>query len=473
MEEDETETTPLSTPIKLIKKNAPPQTPTSSSSLLEKQHPEEPFTTATNKTNDANVPNSNVTLNTIITEYLTNQHSLCKNPMSTCPQFDLFEPHKCPDPRPNRSSMGMSVNVAARFFKRHQGFNSYRHDRRFVHSNFHVARSLKLSDADTSFTVCDFTPDASSLMIGTHGGEIKVFHINDSTEDFSANCADSYISNIKCSRDGSMVLTTNTWQKPLSVLWKIDNKQFISKMNFDDEEYAEFSKLVQDKVLGTLNEKATIYDINTSQVIRSLVPTIMNQYSKNRATFCPTDELILSDGVLWDVRTAQQIHKFDKLNNSVSGVFHPNGLEVVSNTEVWDLRTFHLLRTIPALDQCQVKFSPLNVMYAFSFQAETMEEDHAYESSFRVLDSYDYSSISTIDVRKSIYDLAINSNGCQIALVENQGGYDSGSESVVRVYTVGRKRDPEDDPEEEEDEEMGSDEDEGMDDSMSENGENG
>lgn len=31
-----------------------------------------------------------VTLDSIITEYLTNQHALCKNPMVTCPQFNLF-----------------------------------------------------------------------------------------------------------------------------------------------------------------------------------------------------------------------------------------------------------------------------------------------------------------------------------------------------------------------------------------------
>lgn len=466
------------TPIKLIKK-APPsatQTPsTSSVPTLEKQLTSDIFLTATTpatlQKNPA-IPKANVTLNTIITEYLTNQHSLCKNPMSTCPQFDLFKPHKCPDPRPNRNVIGMSVNVAARFFKRHQGFNSVRLDRRFVHSQFHVARILKIPDLDLCFTTCDFTPDASSLMIGTHNGEVRVFHINDSTEDFSASCSDSYINNIKCSRNGRMVLTSSTWHTPLSVLWSVDNKQFVSKMNFDDDEYVEFSNLEQDKVLGTKGEKATVYDINTGQSIRSLNPTIFNQYNKNRATFCPTDELVLSDGVLWDFRSSQQIHKFDKLNNTLSGVFHPNGLEVVSNTEVWDLRTFHLLRTIPTLDQCQVKFSPQNVMYAFSIQTETMDDERVYDSSFKVLDSYDYSSISTTDVRKSIYDLSVNSNGCQIALCENQGGYESVSESVVRVYTVGRKRDAEDDPEEE-DEEMGSDEDDGELDSISDNDDNG
>lgn len=31
-----------------------------------------------------------VTLTSIITQYLTNQHALCKNPMAICPQFNIF-----------------------------------------------------------------------------------------------------------------------------------------------------------------------------------------------------------------------------------------------------------------------------------------------------------------------------------------------------------------------------------------------
>lgn len=68
----------------------------------------------------------------------------------------------------------------------------------------------------------------------------------------------------------------------------------------------------------------------------------------------------------------------------------------MSNTEVWDLRTFHLLRTVPALDQCQVLFSRArNVMYTVSLEQET-EEDTAFESSFKTLDAYDYSSIGKL-----------------------------------------------------------------------------
>lgn len=59
-----------------------------------------------------------------------------------------------------------------------------------------------------------------------------------------------------------------------------------------------------------------------------LKPSISNNYTKNRATYSPTDELVLSDGVLWDVGSGKSIHKFDKLNQTLSGVFHPNGMEV-------------------------------------------------------------------------------------------------------------------------------------------------
>ncbi|KAG5677622.1 hypothetical protein PVAND_007364 [Polypedilum vanderplanki] len=461
--------TPSTTPIKLIKKAPTTPAPTTSNqSTLEKQTISESFLTTnvplslTNQQQKVpNLPNVNVTLNTIITEYLTNQHSLCKNPMSTCPTFDLFEPHKCPDPRP-KSIAGMCVNVAARFFKRHQGFNSTKLDRRFVHTNFNVARTLRVPDVDLYFTCCDFfTPEGNKIVVGTHNGELRVLNVNDSNEEFSASVSDSYINNIKCSRDSQFVLTS-AWQTPMSVLWSVENKQFISKLQFNDEEYVEFSNIKQDKVLGTKAETATIYDINTGQVIRTFKPVTFNQYNKNRATFCPTDELVLSDGVLWDVRTGENIHKFDKLNNTLSGVFHSNGLEVISNTEVWDLRTFHLLRTIPTLDQCYLKFSSQNVIYAFMVQNESLDDDHVYDSSFKVIDSYDYSSISTTDVKKSIYDLTVNSSGCQIAICENQGGYESVSESVIRVYTVGRKRD-EFEGEIEEEEEMGSDEDDGLD----------
>jgi HIV-1 Vpr-binding protein len=51
---------------------------------------------------------------------------------------------------------------------------------------------------------------------------------------------------------------------------------------------------------------------------------------------------------------------------------------------------------------------------------------------------------ATIDVKKNIYDLSCNKFDTQIAVVENQGMFDSVQESSVRLYDVGRRRDDED-----------------------------
>lgn len=65
----------------------------------------------------------------------------------------------------------------------------------------------------------------------------------------------------------------------------------------------------------------------------------------------------------------------------------------MSNTEVWDLRTFHLLRTVPSLEGCEVMFNTYgSTIYAMTVEQE-MEEDTSHESSFKTLDALDYANI--------------------------------------------------------------------------------
>ena len=81
-----------------------------------------------------------------------------------------------------------------------------------------------------------------------------------------------------------------------------------------------------------------VYDTGTGKrVLTFNDPSSSNDYFKNLATFNPTDDLVLNDGVLWDVNGNRVIHKFDKFNNFVSGVFHPSGLEIIINSEIVSL----------------------------------------------------------------------------------------------------------------------------------------
>lgn len=253
------------TPIKLIKKSEKtPAIPTASnlgsntlsstSKSLQKQisvvDPNSIMEVGSPSPSSAN----GVTLTTIVTEYLTNQHALCNNPMTTCPQFDLLTPHKCPDPKPNRI-MGDNLNVTTRFFRAQAGYNAQRLNRHFVHSYFAPWRTIRSNDYnDIVFSSCHIIPNSDILLAGTHQGEAKAYNMNHGTELFSGRCHSYIIDSITSNRTGDLVLTSATWRAPLSMLWSIKDNDFVSKLYFVDEFYCEFSKQSQDKVIGTLNE---------------------------------------------------------------------------------------------------------------------------------------------------------------------------------------------------------------------------
>lgn len=314
-----------------INKKAVCTTPVTSSSIqnfrLQKQIHSEPKinianpTTSTRLEEENSVPKA-ITLDSIITEYLTNQHALCKNPMATCPQFNLFVPHKCPDPI---QRITFAVNFTMRTCRRQLGYYSKPLDYRYIHSKFCPVQSIRMGTENGFYTCARFMPGDQSLIVGDYSGEVKIFNIQSGQEETSVSCHDSYIIHIEPNRKGSLILTSSTWGQPLSSLW---TNNFTTVQSYGEEEHVEFSKVTQDRVLGTKGEVATIYDVASGKKISTLVPTISNQYTKNKATFSPTDELVLSDGVLWDVNSNQQIHKLDKLNQTQSGIFHPSGFEV-------------------------------------------------------------------------------------------------------------------------------------------------
>lgn len=75
-------------------------------------------------------------------------------------------------------------------------------------------------------------------------------------------------------------------------------------------------------------------------------------------------------------------------------------VQILSNTEVWDLRTFHLLRTVPSLERCEVQFNSFgSTIYAISMEQET-DEDASYESSFKTFDASDYANIGNTSLHK-------------------------------------------------------------------------
>lgn len=418
-------------------------------------------------------PDASVSLHNIVTSYLQHQHAVCKNPVVTCPPFSLLSPHCCPDPK-NRNSA--PVNFSSRFFRRqifpqYGGQDGVKFDRKFIYSRFRPIRSYRDAD-DGCYTCCAFSVDEVYLMLGTHSGDLKFINVQTSEEAGVYQCHASPLTNCEPSRDGRFVLTSSAYSQPTSALWKTQDMVDMQR-SFEDE-HIEFSKLLQDRIVGTKDGTAHIYDVGTGHCLTTLHDADKaSNYVRNHATFNPSDDLVLNDGVLWDVDTGKSIHKFDKFNANMSGVFHPNGLEIIINSEVWDIRTYHLLHTVPALDQCEIRFNHAgNVIYGAIYhsddddiKADDSQQRSSFGSSFRTFDGSDYSNIATVDVKKTIFDLCTDLSDCYLAVIENQRSPDSlTEESLCRLYEVGRLKDDEDDQVEEEDDGQEDEEDDNDDD---------
>uniref|UniRef100_A0A8C6XNE2 Protein VPRBP n=1 Tax=Naja naja TaxID=35670 RepID=A0A8C6XNE2_NAJNA len=233
------------------------------------------------------------TLDSIITEYLREQHARCKNPVATCPPFSLFTPHQCPEPKQRRQA---PTNFTSRLtrraaFPKYGGVDGGCFDRHLIFSRFRPISVFREANEDESgFTCCAFSARERFLMLGTCTGHLKLYNVFSGQEEASYKCHNSAITHLEPSRDGSLLLTSASWSQPLSALWGMKSV-FETKHSFTDDHYVEFSKHSQDR----------IYDIQTGNKLLTLFnPDLANNYKKNCATFNPTDDLVLNDGVLWD-----------------------------------------------------------------------------------------------------------------------------------------------------------------------------
>lgn len=79
-----------------------------------------------------------------------------------------------------------------------------------------------------------------------------------------------------------------------------------------------------------------IIDLETAERVTNFRDELLQgHYARNRPSFHPSDDLITHDGLLFDVKTGKLIYKFDQFERRTSnGVFHPNGNEIIIDSEV-------------------------------------------------------------------------------------------------------------------------------------------
>lgn len=447
-------------------------------------------------------------LDDIITHYLREQHRQCVNPVTTVPPFKLFgkdATHSCPEPQslhmPSRimyNSMSSHGNITNSVMLRDRigvrygvrAFSDPYADagiNRYIYSQYRPYQDLYHSPMYYDIISAQFycaKAEEQTLLLGTREGVVHLVNVE------SNLVVQEWEAHSRWSRVTDLETNINTFvgsQRPCVVtgaigsglaeiaLWNINNREedmlqwryigarcpkynhfgdHLVALDVTNSEEHDRSGNTSLALRGTRPRGALILDVITGQVTSRLNDVNRsNDYGVDtNACYAQDDTRILTDGMLWDVRsTKTALHKFDKLSNAGNGFFHPNGNEVVINAAVWDLRTYRLLRVVPALDKSQAFFSPQGSVLFVYYPLKSLGGDYddvkrkrcKLRTWFRVLDARDYKEISTVELERDIVDLRVDPLGNFLSVVEGSSAKEGASinrNNSCLLYEIGRRR---------------------------------
>jgi len=383
----------------------------------------------------------NITLHKIVLQYLMDQHRQCPKPVAVVPQFSLFHKHKCPEPVKSVHTAA-PFNLSARIFQRqylppHGGFGGRRLDRRWKFSRFRPMRKI-FADEQAVLT-CVALIDPGRLFMGTMNGEIISYDIYDPETIKVSEVVNNGMWGFNMTSDLRRLLSFTGFPGEMH-LW--DTANVSSPLHHFQSLCGDFNH-ANDRIVGTASsERLEIFDIQTGQLLTTLIDEsrVRSKVQPTIARFSPDDHLLLAWGVLWDPRTQRPIHRFDRFTEYGDERFSPTGNEVIINSEIWDTRTFKLIKTCNALDSTYLTFSAGGeVIFAVVHALNARPFETPFTKTVRVVDAADYDLITELNLDRHVVDLSVDKNDLYIAVIENEGTMYNSS-SLCRLWEIGRQR---------------------------------
>lgn len=416
-----------------------------------------------------------LTLDSLVVQYLKHQHRQCPAPITTLPPLSLLHPHVCPEPRRN---LDAPLNVTSRlgtreFRSMYGGMHRNRRDRQFVYSRFRPWRTCR-DDGNALPTCITFLGDSFQIAVGSHSGELKIFDSNSNNVLDSCTSHQSSLTSVQSHLLGETQLVLSSSSHDVR-LWDASSISGGPMHAFEGCKAARFSNsgtVFAALSSETVRREILLYDIQTSSLEMKLADTSTGLSNRGLGYsgihFSPSDTMLLWNGVLWDRRGSGPIHRFDNLSDYGGGGFHPSRNEVIINTEVWDLRKFELLRSVPSLEHSAITFNARgDVIYAIlrrnlddiTSAVHIRRTKHPLFAAVRTVDAVTYSDIATIPLDRCVLDFATEPTDSFVGLVTLDDQDELYSSS--RIYEIGRRRptDDDSDPDDAESEEEEDDDD--------------
>lgn len=428
-----------------------------------------------------------VTLHNMATTFLRNQHMMCTHPVAVGPPFSLLAPHRCPIPTPDRCGVTSSLHYRSlEYDPTHLACRSTEAlFREFIYQRWRTFRTFR--DEEQMLTCSAFDVDCSKIWIGCsdqsgEGGALRLYDLVSFTEveSWEMPAIESivvspledrpFILTVAVTAEAAIMSPVLTYE---TSLWKTDTSDRFSSPLFvfpgDDRPSIRkpvFSPSVT-RIAGLHGSGSrpltSVFDIETGSEVRLLdasqgldMTVYLPAFKRPTVAFgFDGDDILFSDGILWDVRTSSAIHRFDRLTNNGSAAFHPNGHTLLLDSAVWDIRRFgHLIMTVPSLENSQVQFMTSGNTL-LGYQPYTLDDIHSGRRvtddncNFCVYSSSDFSLIHKHIIEREgtvCWGLQVDYSGLDVvALVEAVLDVGGVQDCVCRILEPGKKRLDDDD----------------------------
>eukprot|EP01060_Flectonema_neradi_P012890 TRINITY_DN1967_c0_g1_i1.p1 TRINITY_DN1967_c0_g1~~TRINITY_DN1967_c0_g1_i1.p1 ORF type:complete len:1393 (+),score=239.78 TRINITY_DN1967_c0_g1_i1:184-4179(+) len=381
------------------------------------------------------------TLPDIVKSFLKQQHLGCKTPISTLPTFSLRKGQQ-PALRATDAQEPKCSNVAARFrqalFENTRTRHRAAFDRKLMYSQF---KPVVLTRGDHTYIITSvgFSQDGERALVGAGNGVVAEFPTSQPFE-------------LQKEYDISSESIIGIRSTPLHNKYCIWFEDKISLHDCDDLARVTFELPgYRSALFGNVNKSilvatssgrcsAALVDLETKRLTMQWEDKDRRTDNEcNLACSSASDQIILSDAVLYDVRKSADspIHRYDKLIQHSRGIFSLSQNEVIIDKEVWDTRTHKLLQTIPSLSNTLMQLSPSgSVIYGVQHGMYSHEDDVSRSARIMVVvDGITFDPIHTMDQYDTIEDFAIDPTGNLLGLALNveQG-------SSVRLLEIGRSK---------------------------------
>ncbi|KAL7721297.1 Uncharacterized protein QTN25_001722 [Entamoeba marina] len=347
---------------------------------------------------------SNVEFSTIAKDYIKQQHLQCSHCSTILSPQKLSVPHHCQShSTPFTSSRNLSTRLHARS---HYGTNpiftqhASSYDQSLCYSTCTIRQYIIDSDRQDS-QVSSLALDNNGLFAGTSDGCIKLFDLTNDFFQKNAVSLETQSAFLQLGLTSSQLYALNDdgaiMSFPVDDILSATDPMTRPTLSFDG--YGAFALNPTGDILS-----AVALDQRGVDIIDTVSGMTTTSYALNGIAitsppvFSPCGQLFYCARKLFDTRVGRAIHVFDALSTRNGGMFSSDGLDLVIDGEVWDLRHFGLRKKIDGLNGCYTTCIDNDVFLAFRYD----DEDN-FEQTQRfapVCDAYDMNCglINTMNV---------------------------------------------------------------------------